>query len=249
MPVKREAVILDDETWAKVVRALDSNSKAWTKRYDAAPLLNVGYCGRCQSPLYGSHMTSKGKQYDYYDCSGHCGARRIPMDMLHAAVDDDFTSAFGWVERTERKVAPGKDHRKQLAAAGQQIASLTAERYVKGIIRDDYETLLALLQAEHARLASLPSEPDRIEITPLDVLIEEWWPSLDAQGKRQYVLEHGIKFYATRQRDGFVTVIREGGGDIYEQAAALTGVTVDEYLAARQAAIDALVASARAKLN
>ncbi len=203
MPLRREPV-LSDEKWAEVARLIDASARPWNKRHDAAALLNVAFCGKCHKGLYGSHQTTKGRQYDYYDCSAHCGARRIPMVKLEAALDEYIIGQHGETERTVKHVKRGDDHSRKVAAVGKQIASLTTERFVRGVTRGDYDELMAQLQAEHARLSALPSEPDSVDVERTGVLIRDWWPALDSQEKRRFLLEHGFKVYATRQPDGDV---------------------------------------------
>jgi hypothetical protein len=227
MPLRREAV-LDDDKWHKVIQALDAASRQWVNRHDAAPLLGVAFCGNCHKPLYGAHMTNKGRPYHYYRCAASCGARQIPMAYLGEAVDEDIVEGYGWVPRTERIVHPGDDHSREVAAVGQQIADLTAERFVRGVMRPDYDALMTQLQSEHTRLAALPAVPGQVEIRPTGMLVSDWWPTLDAEAKRRWLLDRGVKVLATRRPDGFVTVVIEGG-ELHGDIAALAGITPEEY--------------------
>ena len=91
---------LDSDLLARVIEKLDKNKTPWTKRADATDLLNVAYC-RCGATLHAKRYMSKGRLYEYYNCSAQCGTRRIPM----AEAEQRITEILTDVEQTAKKTS------------------------------------------------------------------------------------------------------------------------------------------------
>jgi hypothetical protein len=101
----------------------------------------------------------------------------------------------------EPVVFAGDDHSHAKAEVGQAIHDLVDERYVRGIVRDDYDELLATLQAEHARLSALPPEPDEVKALPTGIAVAARWATLDQEGKRSWLRKWEVQLDARHTDD------------------------------------------------
>jgi site-specific DNA recombinase len=216
LPLRRPAII-DDETWDGLQAVLGKGRKAGNRSNAATMLLRIAFCADCHSPLYAAikpGSKAEPRRY-YYTCGGKqyegCPTRLIPMKELDQAVSDSFLATYGHRPHFKRKLTNGNDRERKLAEIGQAIADLTTERFVHQIIRPDYDTHMAKLQAEHKRLANSKPEPPAVRRIPTGITIGEYWASLDTQGKRQYLIRLGVKVYAKREPDDLVLVTIDGG--------------------------------------
>ena len=203
MPVRRTP-LLEDDTWnklqAKLDRNADRNPAVHTR---ASALLGVAFCNYCESPLH-ADVRSARASHAYYKCQHRrdhgCPARQIPMGELEAAVETWVFGAYGHKPDMEKIVTAGSDHSRQLAEVGQAIAELTQERFIRGIVRGDYDDMTAQLVAEHARLKALPPEPDQIDWRPTGKNVAQVYLDLtDREARRAFLLEREIKVYAWRE--------------------------------------------------
>jgi hypothetical protein len=82
------------------------------------------------------------------------------------------------------------------------------------ITDDEYDDKMKNLRTERARLKTLPAEPDRIEEVPTGQTRTEYLADLDAVGKRQWMISHGVKVCAHRHTDGELIVAVEGPDEL-----------------------------------
>ncbi len=198
LPVRYRPILTGD-TWDDLQAALDALSRPLgTDRRNAAPLTHIVFC-TCTGhpPLW----RTSGSGYHYYRCAsqprGHpCGQPMIRADLLEPTVDEAILEVLGPIMITETTTIPGDDHSQAKAEVGRAIRDLMDERYVRGVVRQDHESVLAGLQAEHDRLSLLPAEPARVIERPTGVFIREVWPDLDADGRRAFLRKRGTKVYA-----------------------------------------------------
>ena len=196
LPKRFAEAIISDEKWRQVQIALSQAGRSQSRRHNAALLLRIAYCP-CGSPLYASRPVVRGKLYDYYRCyaraqGSSCPARNIQAEWLDEQAEKTFLSQVGHVEILEKVTIPGDNHATELAQIGQAMTDLVSERYVHGIVRDDYDSLMTRLQVEHARLAALPAEPDRIEQRSTGRTFAKHWEVSDIQERRRLMLEAGF---------------------------------------------------------
>ena len=82
------------------------------------------------------------------------------------------------------------------------ITDLTAQ-YTREVISDeDYDAMMARLRAQLTSLRALPSEPDRVVERPTGILVKDHWRTLDARGKRRYLLAAQVTVHAHRDERG-----------------------------------------------
>jgi site-specific DNA recombinase len=196
-----ERSVLASDVLLKVRNELDGTQRTFTKRGDAAMLLNVAFC-MCGKPLYAKRYIKRrvkipDKLYTYYECAEQCGSTRgIPQKDLENAVDDCIMETYGWVEVGAKTITPGKSHKTEIAIIERQIRHLDLDE-------PDYASKHAELLAERARLKTLPSEPDHIETKPIGQTTADYWPTLDEQGKRQFLLVNFVsKGWTVRAKRG-----------------------------------------------
>lgn len=197
--------------------ALDAVGKPLRgERRNASYLLRVAFC-ICGEPLY---QTTAGNGRRYYRCRSKmtgkpCGNRVIPASYLEAEVDNWITNNPTF-EITETRIIHGNDYGKQLAEVGRQIAALTEERFVRGVIRDDYHEVMAQLESEHARLFSMKPKADRTELVGTGRFLSEEWPHWDEATKRRYLADHKFRFEAQRNQAGEIRLYAYPGSE-YER--------------------------------
>jgi DNA invertase Pin-like site-specific DNA recombinase len=179
--------VLDDETLVLVREALDKTKQGWTKRGDAALLLNVAYC-ICGAPLYSKRYTSKGHTYEYYDCSASCGQRRIPMAELERDLDAHMDYLTGPVFK--KVVIKGRSIKTELSRL---------ERKIRSLDLDDEDQRQTLMSERKSLIAANGDETDRIDYEETSLTVGDYWPTLDKIGKRQFLMESGIKFIKCRR--------------------------------------------------
>jgi len=187
---------LDEVTQARVLDALDGTKATWTQRHDAAMLLNVAYC-RCGYALYSKKFEARGKDsYSYYVCSNKCDAKAIPADELELAVEEKMTDEedYGLVPVLDKIVSTGKSHKTDIRLIERKIRALDLDA-------DDYDVRHAELTAERRRLVNLDKSHrgrDRVDWEDTHMVLREYWPTLDTQTKRQFLLENHFRLEAER---------------------------------------------------
>ena len=220
MPLRFDSII-DDDKWAQLQVALDATSNQLRgNRSNGSYLLRIAYC-TCGEPLFQTQGSS-GKRY--YRCRSTlvgkpCGERLIPMIDLESKVDEWIMTHPGF-EIKERRVVHGNGNAKQLADIGRQIAEVTVERYVRGIVREDYYQIMARLQADHDRLSALETESDRIEEIPTGRYLSDEWPDWDESQRRHFLTSNDFRFVARRNEQGEAELVDAIPGEAYREKVA-----------------------------
>lgn len=209
MPLERAKPLTDLDTWTILQKTLIGRKRAKQRTQTASGLLDVAVCGVCGSPLY--MWVSSGprnpRPYEYYKCKqkfrrtddpARCNARMIPRAVLEDMTHAELLREIGKYQVMKLEVTSGDGHEKAIADVGQQIADLTAERYVRGVIRPDFDTLMARLQTEHARLAGLPRKPDKTRRVPTGQTFRQKWELMDATARRLFLRDSGVRVHARR---------------------------------------------------
>jgi len=211
LPVRRTA-ILDDSTWQAVQDVIKNagDGRATGRRSNAATLLlGVAKCAECGGSLHSDQRSKPGGKR-YYGCQNMhyrgCKARLIPMDDLDNRVN--YAMMFVWrdVDVIEVKRGHGNERERQLRAIGEAIVDLTTDRYMRGIIRPNYDELLASLQAEESRLRSEPPPPSEEKEIPTGETLGELYDRLTLAGRRTLMQQMGFTFRVSRDADNQLNV-------------------------------------------
>jgi site-specific DNA recombinase len=238
--IMRAEPIIDAATHVRVLDILARHRGRESGDRPSRALLHIAFCGLCGGILYGK----RNARNSYYQCVNatpargshpRCSARMMRTDELEPIVDEAVTDVYGDLPDMERPPNPAKDRDENLAAVGQAIADLTTERYVQGVIRPDFDEMMAGLRTEHDRLSALTAGTPDLEPVPTGKTVGEVWQASDAQAKRRYLLDRGWKVYAKRDPDGRVRA-RIETGELFADMAAIMGITTDEFLASQPVA-------------
>lgn len=193
-----EKCVLDADLLAQVREALDTTKTPWTKRGDAAMLLNVAHC-ICGAPYYSKRYTSKGHLYEYYDCSAKCGARRVPMRAIEAVVEDVMTNperpvGYASYPVWRKVVSEGKSNKADLNKIERKLHTLDFDA------PDFHEVQVELLAERKRLLDDSQAKPGKTTYTKVPgVTVADYWPTLGKQGKRQLLLEGDVTVRVTER--------------------------------------------------
>lgn len=152
------------------------------------------------------------------DQPGNCATLPVRGEWLESLASDLFLAQVGDVELLEPHLVPGDTNAAELEEIGRAIADLTADRYVRGIIHDNYGAILAGLQAEHARLAELPSLPPRTKRRPTGKTFGQLWnATTDTEARRMLMQKAGFRLNVARTASG-ITVTHSLDEDLARRA-------------------------------
>jgi DNA invertase Pin-like site-specific DNA recombinase len=184
---------LEADLRLRVLEALDKTKTPWTRRGDAALLLNIAYCYQCKKPLYSKRYTSKGHLYEYYDCSARCGARRISMRDLEAEIDK-AVAKHGSEPWREKHIEAGVSYKAEIGIIERQIRALDL----------DDEAQRAVLMAERARLIDLDKKTSKTQTetwVETGETIAEHWQQMNPLERRAWLLSQDSRLFAGCHQD------------------------------------------------
>jgi site-specific DNA recombinase len=204
LPVRKVAII-DDETWDELQEAIKKSGagrKTGHRSNAATLLLGVALCADCGGRLHSEIKAEYGVRRYYYGCQNRhyrgCKARLIPQDELDERVNYAMMITFAERDVIEVRRGHGNERDRKLRAIGEAIVDLTTDRYMRGIIRPNYDELLASLQAEEGRLRATPPEPSEEKETPTGETIGELYERCNLSGRRALLTGLGLAFRVSR---------------------------------------------------
>jgi site-specific DNA recombinase len=208
MAVMRSEPLVEQVTWERAQEALKARRGRSRGPRPSRLLLGVAYCLDDGQPLYGK---ANGHN-EYYACKNKTPARgHAPLCMSQVIRSDwldDFAVAIflvevGDVDIEERVDDASGGHAIELARTGDAIAGLTADRYVRGIVHENYDQILARLQARHAELSSQPARPRSAGWRSTGQSYRQMWDSLpaDTARRRALMVGAGFRIYVSQTGD------------------------------------------------
>jgi recombinase-like zinc beta ribbon protein/recombinase len=207
MAVQRCDGIIDRSTWEKVKRTV-AGAPHRAHRVDANPLLQIAFCGLCESPLY-AHISppSKNNTYRYYRCAkrnttGGCDARSIPADWLEEEAGRKFLEGFGDLECGHWDIEPAEDHVRELREVEDLIAELDAEYRTGGLNAKAYTRQINALDARREALEALPVVPERRTWVGTGETYGQRWVRLSATERVKEWRSVGYQFYVVPKSEG-----------------------------------------------
>jgi DNA invertase Pin-like site-specific DNA recombinase len=243
MPVMRDALISED-TWNELQEIIGKPNDHSHYRINAITLqLGVAFCLDCGRKYQGTTKTNRTRTQErhYYACAGirvgECKARFIPIEKLDAALEAFMASIGHFDDFDTKRASTGANRERRIKEIGEQIVNLTTERFVQGVMRPDYDTMMESLQTEQNRVRLEPEpelEPERIKTGKT---VQQAWNERDIQEKRRWLVKHGIKVYAKRHPDdrrgmpASEPIVIIDGGEFAALIEAAGGPTLDEMLA------------------
>jgi DNA invertase Pin-like site-specific DNA recombinase len=213
--VQRCEGIIDRRTW-ELVKSAVAGAPHRAHRVDANPLLQIAFCGLCESPLY-AHTSppSKNNTYRYYRCAkrhstGECTLRSVPADWLEGEAEAKFLIGFAEMERGHWDIEPAEDHVQDLREVQQLIDELDAEYRTGGLNARAYTRQINALEARREALEALPVKPERRTWVGTGETYGERWVRLSEAEKVSEWRETGFSFNVVPKRDGGFEVLGWG---------------------------------------
>lgn len=214
-PIHRCEKLVDADIWKQAVHALGRHGKRGPENKLDPPLLSgVLFCARCaengvDSPMYRHRSSKRNGNREYYRCTGRGTQRHGCGNMIRLLTLDTIISRMMRRNDTDvkvLKVIPGTDHAAEIEENRFEIRSLDIDD-------PDYDTRLADLRAERARLLALPVVRDHLEEVRTGETWGQLWKRLDPDERGPWLRERGYKILATRMR---VVVLDSRGLEIFE---------------------------------
>ena len=203
-PVRREP-ILDDPTWYRLQAALDGTSKPQTSpRHDAHPLLDAGFCGRCDAPLWAHSSVNKRRnppvKVRYYICRDSktkrgCDAGAIQQPALDARLAEEIAIRYSATPYPEKIIDPGVDHTAEIERIDAQLAELDEGFKSGDIPARSYGRLVTDLEAVRENLEA-EQHPGGVTTRDADDTVAERYLAASPYQRRGILLDLGVKVTA-----------------------------------------------------
>jgi DNA invertase Pin-like site-specific DNA recombinase len=202
--LRHEGVIPRDR-WQRLQFALDSRPKRrGPTRNDPMMLTDVIRCAHCHGIMHQRHTFGRVKrdgtrtEWTYYRCDGNNRERsacrnQVRADDIEPWVDRWFThdGPFADTEIIETVYVPAKGYADEISDIEQEIAELMHD-----LDAPDFDRQLAELRTQRARLIDLGTEPAHTEDHLTGILLRDYWPTLTAVEKHDYLVRADVKVYA-----------------------------------------------------
>lgn len=198
---------------AKVFRAVNHKlDNAPTKRGAARAdtlLTNVLHCLKCKAPMYALRKIQDGKEYGYYRCTSPSRCKNwVRLSLL------DRLAELYMVSRVKepyevRQLIPGSGHDGALAEIDAELAEAMVQFRASEIDAGTFSATTARLAAQREEVATLPADPDEVQMVDSGETIGVHWLGLDTPGRRAFLLELDVRMEAVKQ-DGTLWVTVNG---------------------------------------
>ncbi|MER6811598.1 recombinase family protein [Spirillospora sp. NPDC000708] len=217
MPVQYADPILTRAQWERLQDKLKDNAQNKTgSRSDAAPLLQVAFCGRCERPMYRRGVkkeNAKGEMvpYFYYRCASTndttvetCPDKPYRSHELESVVYGEFLAKLGSMEVERRVYVPGEDHTEALETAQAAYDALTTQLTItkSAGARERITAQLTALDEQIAELETLPNRPASWRYEGTGQTYGELWETLDDAERGANLREAGVKVMVRRTVNG-----------------------------------------------
>lgn len=221
-PIRVAPPMFDHDTWKQIQAAASLRKlKQRIPTGSINPMLGVGVCGctgcpACESSakLYTATGTvicgatlslqvsrSAGSEYRYYRCGRSprvCRGQSIPAEAGDELLETTFLDYFGHEQVTRRVFVPGEDHSPELEQVLDTIDRLRREADAGLVVTADdeqtYHARMRRLIARRTELERLPSRPAGWVTETTGELYRDVWPGLTDSGRRDLLVDRGIKF-------------------------------------------------------
>ena len=204
--VHRCEALVDAAIWKRANESLSSREKRG--HYDPqkrAMLAEAMSCPACEdSPMY---RTGE-RPYLYYRCAGR-GTRRsscgnmVRLELVDAAVNEIMAKSFD-TPVIQEEIVYGNEA--EIAAELERISFELQQLAAQRLPWDEEDRERARLRAEHERVANTTLIDDRVELVETHDTYLELWERLSVQDRGPWLVEHGFRVTADKER---VTVSRE----------------------------------------
>lgn len=201
LPIRKGPELLSQSRFDKLQAAISRRS---FKRgvTEPSPLLNVVFCGLCDSPLYKQRTQRGDKVYMYYKCPTRnvrrsCETRNCRAADLEQIVEEALLSEIGDAEVTRQVYVKGMDYQRELAEVEQAMADLRADR-AAGLFKGErggaeFRRTYAGLETRREELSVKESVVAGVRLESTGQTWREAWASSDEQQRRTLLLDAGIR--------------------------------------------------------
>lgn len=217
LPIQYAEPILTRATWERLQEKLNDNAHNRTgNRNDAAPLLQVAFCGHCGRPMYRRGVEKKNAKgemisYFYYRCASAndttvetCPDKPYRSHELESVVFGEFLAKVGPLEVQRRVFVPGEDHTEALetaqAAYDDLTQQLTITKSASG--RKRITEQLTTLDSRIAELETLPNRPAAWRYEGTGQTYAELWKTLGDSERGANLREAGVRVMVRRLPSG-----------------------------------------------
>jgi hypothetical protein len=206
--ILRVPPIVKPERWHAVQDKLTARStNAAPAQRGAAPFSGLVECAKCGARMtfyinQGERASGTAFRSEYYRCDGSGPQRSTCRNMVRAdTLAEDVELHMTESAHADKKVKeiatiPGHGYQDEIAEVEADIQDLDMDDPA-------YPARHAELYAERARLKALPAEPDRIMERVTGLTVAEHWATLDAGGRRAFLLASKARIVAVK---GFTAV-------------------------------------------
>lgn len=198
----RHVGVINRDRFNELQSALDAKpTRRGPTRNEPAMLSDVLYCGKCQRVMHYRRMKGgTGGTWIGYRCDGTAREPSTCRNMITARdieswVDQWFTTSrerggFGYadVEIVETVNVPASGHAEEVAEIESEIRDLDLDA-------PDADRRFTELRAARAELLAMGTTLAHTEDRPTGVTLGEYWPTLTATEKRDYLRRAGVKVY------------------------------------------------------
>ncbi len=185
-----------------------------TRRHTSNPLLGVGYCQCGKSLAQRSVTTTAKKTHRYYLCGGspqRCSNRSFRADDAEELLEREFLRECGDLSVLRRVFVPGEDSSYELAEVNRTIEGLRQDR-AAGLFpeREDelaYRAQMAALLGRRKELSARPTRAAGYDYVPTGQTYAEEWAARDAEGRRQLLVDAGVRFILHAENHAVALVV------------------------------------------
>lgn len=208
--------LLTMDQWHKLQAVLDATKKRrGAVRSVPAMLTGVAYCGKCKGIMHyrrmpRTHLDGSTYTWEGYRCDGK------PQHPSSCKVMVTAANIEGWVNMQmtgepigpkpiiEMTWIPGHGYEEQIEQVEQELRDLDFDD-------PEYDEKHTDLRVEHKRLKELPAVPARSEERKTSQTVAERWLTLDAPGRRDYLIRAHARIYVGGKRvsDGWVLDVEQ----------------------------------------
>lgn len=204
--------IATDEEFDRIQAVLDSAPKRHQRRPRSLVMAGLLRCWSCDSVLESHTITKELKsgvrEYKYYRCTtAGCGARGVPAESAHDAVETKFLTTLGEEQVTDRVWIPGNDVSEALSAAVAAVDALLEmlDTSTSPTVVQRVQQRLAVQELKIKELEEQESHSGRYGHRPTGQTYRELWDKTPESERGALLRRHNL-----RVRIGDLG--RDGGG-------------------------------------
>ena len=195
--------LLTESKFAELQQALIAQSVVQHRLNVPSMLLHVLYCGNCGQPLYRQSL-KRDSYKSYYRCMARKESNKecnvlLRGEGIEQAFTDLLMERFAEVQRYERQWIPESDNSQAIKEIQGRLEELedewdTAEP--TDYNRERYQTRRQRLLSRKAEMEQMPIKAGRYELVATSETYRQWFERSDNAGRREILVNAGIKGYA-----------------------------------------------------